>query len=71
MSALYGRLRGNRGEVTRTAACEITATLETWEGKVCVTLWKDGAYMVEVVEVGEKYGSMERVHEGNVEERSI
>lgn len=49
------------------AYSEITATLETWEGKVTVTLWRDGTY---TVEVGEKYGSAERAHEGNVEERS-
>lgn len=66
MSALYGRLLGGRGEVTRTATREITATLETWEGKVCVTLRKDGTY---TVEVGEKYGGMEKVHGGNVDKR--
>lgn len=53
MAPLYSRLRGNRGEATRTRFGEITATLETWTGQVSVRLFKDGTY---VVEVGEKHG---------------
>ncbi len=65
MAPLYGRLRGNRGEVTRTGFEEITATLETWTGQVSVTLRKDGSY---VVEVGEKHGAGRTVFGGNVDE---
>lgn len=49
MAALYGRLRGSRGEVTRTgtAKSNIEAVLETWTGKVRVTLMADGKFCVE------------------------
>lgn len=52
MSALYGRLQGERGQVTRTAHHSIAATLETWEGKVTVALQRDGSF---IVEIGDKY----------------
>jgi hypothetical protein len=63
MAALYGRLRGERGEVTRTAGREITATLQTWDGRVSVTLWKDGVFVVEVAPLD---GYAEAVCRGNV-----
>lgn len=47
MAPLYGRLRGERGEVTRTARRQLSATLQTWDGRVSVTLWADGTFIVE------------------------
>ena len=66
MAPLYGRLKGRGKEKTATAAQEITATLETWEAKVSLTLYPGGEF---VVEVSEKYGPGEvgyrgRAHEG-------
>jgi hypothetical protein len=50
MANLYGRMmdpyHSGRREVTRTAATEIWARLETWEGAVDVTLDKNGDYIV-------------------------
>lgn len=62
MSALYGRLWGSRGAVTRTGHTSITARLEDWENAVQLTLFKDGSY---VVEVGEKHGQGEEHYRGN------
>lgn len=63
MAPLYGRLRGRGKEKTATATDEITTTVETWEGKVSVTLFANGRF---VVEVGEKYGIGKPVYEGDV-----
>ncbi len=62
MAPLYGRLKGMGKEKTATATDEITATVETWEGKVSVTLFASGRF---VVEVGEKHGIGRPVYEGN------
>jgi hypothetical protein len=64
MAALYGRLQGDRGEVTRLGHTEIQATLETWVGEVRVGLEANGDF---VVTVGDKSGgnSNMAVH-GNV-----
>lgn len=70
MAALYGRLQGERGQVTRTAHHNITATLETWEGKITVTLQCDGSF---TVEVGDKYAGgfgMLPVVSGSIESES-
>ncbi len=48
MAPLYGRLQGNRGEATRMGFEEITAALQTWEGRVTTTLRKDGTFTVEM-----------------------
>lgn len=67
MAALYGCLRGRGKEKTATATQEITATLETWEAKVSLTLLPSGAYFVEI---GEKHGPGEIGYEGNAHEQS-
>ena len=66
MSNTYGRLKGNRGEVTRTGNTTIRATLNTWERKVEVWLSKDNTCRIEVSEYrsGKNLGSFE----GTVEE---
>ena len=63
MAPLYGRVRGERGEAMRTASRQITAVLQTWDGRVSVTLWKDGTF---VVEVAPRDGYAESVATGNV-----
>lgn len=68
MAPLYGRLRGSRGEATRTGFEEITATLETWTGQVSVTLNRDGSY---VVVAGEKHGTGRPVFTGNVDHDAL
>jgi len=65
MSALYGRLQGGRGEVTRTGHYQITSKLETWEGKLETTLYRDGSFEVRL---GEKYSSGKLVLSDNVDE---
>ena len=67
MAPLYGRLKGRSKEKTATATEEITATLETWEAKVILTLFPGGEFMVEV---GEKYGPSEVGYKGCAHERS-
>lgn len=70
MSALYGRMQGERGQVTRTAHHNITVTLETWEGKISVNLRRDGSF---TVEVGDKYAGgfgMLPVVSGSIESES-
>lgn len=68
VAALYGRLVSERGaEKTKTAHQQITATVETWTGKVSVLLSKDGSY---VVEVGPKHGTGLPVLRGNVDAAS-
>lgn len=53
MAALYGTLTNEKAKpVTRTSADYLVSKLETWEGKVEVTLWADGRF---TVEVGDKY----------------
>ena len=67
MAPLYGRLKGRGKEKTATATDEITATLETWEAKVSLTLFPGGEF---VVELGEKHRPGEEVgYEGNAHER--
>lgn len=44
MAKLIGYLKGNRGEVSRLATKEIEATLQTWKGRVRLTLWTDGTF---------------------------
>lgn len=50
MSAVYGRLQGNRGEVTRTGSKHsgIMATLNTYEGKVRLVLEEDGSFVLDI-----------------------
>lgn len=55
-------MRGEKGEVTRTAHTEITATLSTWDGRVTTTLFADGVYVVEVAPLD---GYAEVVARGN------
>jgi hypothetical protein len=66
VAPLYGRLKGRGKEKTVTASKEITATLETWEAKVSLTLFPDGEF---VMEVGEKYGPGEVGYKGCAHER--
>jgi hypothetical protein len=63
MSALYGRLKGERQEVARSAHHTITATLETWEGQIRVELGRSGSFLVWV---GDKDASGTLVAAGNV-----
>lgn len=46
MAALFGRLNGNRGEVTRLGSKDsgIKCTLQTWKGKVVLCLEADGTW---------------------------
>jgi hypothetical protein len=55
MAALYGRMKGNRGEVTRcgTKDSGIHSSLETWTGCIHTVLRGDGSY---TVFVSPKYG---------------
>lgn len=46
MAPLYGRMQGERGEVTRTANWEIESKLETWEGSIRTELERDGSFRV-------------------------
>lgn len=65
MAALYGRLRGNRGAVTRTGSRSIESTVETWQGIVRVHLTADGDYTVTTTD---KHGNRRRtVVTGNVD----
>jgi hypothetical protein len=68
MAALYGRMNGSRGEVTRcgTKASGIQAKLETWEGSVRVTLDADGTFEVWM---GDKSSPRVLVAQGNVNTR--
>lgn len=65
MAALYGRMQGNRGEVTRMGSANsgIESTLETWDGQVRTELEADGSF---VVRIGQKRGSGTVVLRGNV-----
>ena len=67
VAPLYGRLKGRGKEQTATSTEEITATLETWEAWVSLTLFAGGEF---VVEVGEKYGPGELGYKGNAHGRS-
>ena len=64
MSALYGRLKGSRGGVTRCGTEQITARLETWHGHVEVELNRDGSY---VVRTGPKRDHGTVKHEGRID----
>lgn len=54
MAALYGRLKGNRGETTRMGSEKsgISSKLETWTGAVYTELEANGTFRVFV---GSKY----------------
>jgi hypothetical protein len=64
MAALYGKLWGSRGTVTRTGNSSINAKLETWEGSVQVTLMRDGSFEVYT---GSKSYATDRVFVGKIE----
>jgi hypothetical protein len=68
MAALYGRMSGARGEVTRTGTpgSGIQAKLETWEGSVKVELQADGSFEVWM---GDKSNPRIMVAQGNVNTR--
>lgn len=67
MSALYGRLQGARGPVTRcgTPASGISAKLETWHGSIRVDLESGGVFRVWI---GPKHDAASLIAEGNVDE---
>jgi hypothetical protein len=65
MATLYGRLQGNRGEVTRTGSKHIHAQVETWSGKVRVDLDADGNFEVTV---GPKGWGGRTVLKGNIDQ---
>jgi hypothetical protein len=65
MAALYGRMYGEKGVVTRTAHQDITSHLETWDGSILTNLKKDGRYEVYI---GEKDSPKILVATGNVNE---
>lgn len=46
MANLFGRIKGSRGEATRTGSDTIEAHLETWEGRVTVELQRNGDFTV-------------------------
>jgi hypothetical protein len=68
MASLYGRLRGNRGEVTRcgSKASGIHAILETWEGAIRVDLEAHGFFRVQI---GQKDSPHTKILEGNINDR--
>lgn len=70
MAALFGRLKGNRGEVTRLGSGNsgITARLETWEGSVEIFLEADGHFSVRI---GDKGHPGLTVMQGNINDRPI
>lgn len=63
MAALYGRLQGNRGQVTRMGHATIESKLETWDGSIKTVLCKDGDFQVYV---GDKSYPNRLVISGNV-----
>jgi hypothetical protein len=54
MSAVYGRLQGNRGEVTRTgsASSGVSTSAETWRSSVKTRMDADGTATVRLGEKG-------------------
>lgn len=66
MSALYGRMQGSRGQVTRcgTPASGIWSKLETWAGAIQVHLAADGSFQVFI---GNKTDCRELIASGNVD----
>ncbi len=66
MAALYGRLQGDRKEVTRMGSKNsgISATLETWDGEIKTTLEADGSF---TVTIGPKNGANTIIATGNVD----
>lgn len=69
MAALYGRMQGSRGETTRCGHDSISATLETWQGKITTVLEKDGSF---TTMISGKQGEGPRivVAQGNVNTRN-
>jgi hypothetical protein len=63
MSALYGRMQGERSEVTRTAHHEIVSKLETWHGQITTELDRDGNFGIYI---GSKETRGTLVFTGNV-----
>lgn len=65
MAALYGRLQGNRGQVTRVGSANsgIESRLETWQGEIRTTLEANGDF---AVYIGTKRGHGTPVLRGNV-----
>lgn len=63
--ALWQAQGRSRGEATRCGSESIEATLETWEGRLRLTLGRDGTY---ALEIGEKYGGLTPVYAGNLNE---
>lgn len=70
MAALYGRLKGNLGVVTRMGSNDsgIWAKLETWEGSVTVYLQANGDF---AVKIGEKRWPDISVVGGNVDDKTF
>ena len=70
MSAVYGRLQGNRGEVTRGGSKDsgIESTLETWQGAIKTVLEADGSFYVYI---GPKWNPCHLVLSGNVDKRTL
>ena len=67
MAALYGVLRGSRGEVTRTATKQtgIRAHVQTWDARVTVILDADGDCLVHVHD-WQRGGKQKVIFQGNV-----
>lgn len=64
MAALYGRLQGSRGEVTRMGTRDIFSKLETWHGSIQTTLKADGSYYVYI---GDKSFPRTLIAEGKID----
>ena len=64
MANLYGRMQGNRGEVTRMGHEDIYSRLETWHGSIQTVLYKDGTYQVFV---GDKSRPNSLIAEGQID----
>lgn len=70
MAALYGRMQGNRGEVTRMGSANsgIESRLETWDGSIKTELTADGNYKVYI---GDKHSPSILIATGNVDYASF
>ena len=70
MAALYGRLQGNRGEVTRMGSPQsgIESTLETWDGEIRTELTAKGNFKVFI---GPKGSASTLIATGNVDHESF
>lgn len=68
MAALIGYLQGNRGETSRCGSKEsgIRAQLETWHGRIVVSLDANGDFSVAIA--SKRGGNTTQIAHGNVDD---